>query len=429
MRIAAVLIILLFLTSGGVAMAEPKTVTMPDITPEMAVRIQKDTDGYRKGDAVITVVDEHGRPVEGVSIRAEQVTHDFLFGCNIYMFEGLGTPERNARYKELFKRVMNYATLPFYWRGFEPERGKPQYEHNHRIAQWCRENGITTKGHPLVWACHDAGVPKWLPKDDHAEVKRLMEERIKDIIPRYKSEIGIWDVVNESTHGERFAGMSVLDLTSQPVRWAREVGPNDMLIVNEFGVMGDRKGTGPFYKLIKQMKADGVPFDAIGVQTHMHGGPWSLKDIMGTLDKYRDLGLPIHLTETTVLSGRETSEPDQEKLQASYVEKFYRVCFSHPAVKAITWWDFSDAGAWQGVAAGLIRKDLTPKPVYLVLDDLINKEWTTVANGKTAADGTYAFRGFAGDYEVTATAPSGSIKARLHIAESSSARTTVRPSH
>ncbi len=420
MPIIAVLIFLL----GGTAMAQTNPL---DMTPAMAVRVQQDIDKYRKGEAVVTVLDRNGRPVEGASIEARQVTHDFLFGCNIYMFDHLDSPEKNARYKELFKRVMNYATLPFYWRWTEPEQGKPQYERNHTIAQWCRENGITTKGHPLVWACHDAGVPPWLPKDKPEEVWRLVEERIGEIIPQFKGEIGIWDVVNESTHGERFGEKSVVDFTGEPVRWAREVGSDAFLIVNEYGVIGDRKGHAPFYRLIKQMKADGVPLDAIGIQTHMHGGPWSLASIIETLDWYQRLELPIHLTEATILSGKETTNPAQEKLQAAYIERFYRICFSHRAVKAITWWDFSDAGAWQGVAAGLVRKDMSPKPAYLVLDDLINKQWTTVSEGRTKSDGVYAFRGFAGDYDVTVTAPSGETSTvRIHIPERESVQSEMR---
>lgn len=413
----------LILVLGGAALPQPNPI---DMTPAMAVRVQRDIDTNRKGDAVVTVLGRDGRPVEGASVRARQVTHDFLFGCNIYMFDNLDTAEKNAQYKELFRRVMNYATLPFYWRWVEQEQGKPQYERNHVIARWCRENGITTKGHPLVWACHEAGNPTWLPTDKPDEVWRLVEERIGEIIPSFKGEIGIWDVVNESTHGERFAGMSVTDFTSQPVRWAREVGPDDFLIVNEYGVIGDRKGHAPFYRLVKQMKDDGTPVDAIGIQTHMHGGPWSLASIIETLDWYQRLGLPIHLTETTVLSGRENTNPAQEKLQAEYVERFYRICFSHPAVKAITWWDFSDAGAWQGVAAGLVRKDMSPKPAYLVLDDLINRQWRTVSEGRTTGDGSYEFRGFAGDYEVTVTAPSGETSTtRIHIPERESVRVEV----
>ncbi|MCD6507549.1 hypothetical protein J7M22_13115 [Candidatus Poribacteria bacterium] len=45
--------------------------------------------------------------------------------------------------------------------------------------------------------------------------------------------------------------------------------------------------------------------------------------------------------------------------------------FSHPSVEAITWWDFSDRGAWQGTAAGFLRKDMSPKPAYERLTELV----------------------------------------------------------
>ena len=44
--------------------------------------------------------------------------------------------------------------------------------------------------------------------------------------------------------------------------------------------------------------------------------------------------------------------------------KFYTALFAHPAVQAITWWDFSDLGAWLGAPAGWLRRDMSPKPVY-----------------------------------------------------------------
>ena len=410
---------------GGSAMAETGA-GESGLAGKVAIRVQRDTEKYRKGDAVIKVVDRRGRPIEGAAVKAEQLTHDFLFGCNIYRFDRLDTPEQNEKYKQLFKGIMNYATIAFYWAGFEPEQGKPRYGYAEEVARWCKENGITTKGHPLVWGCHEAGIPKWLPQDNPDEVKRLIEERIRVIVPRYKGLIDIWDVVNESTHGKTFAGMSVFDHTSLPIRWAEESNPEAMLIVNEYGVIGDTKGTGDFFKLLKEMNAGGVPYDTIGIQTHMHRGPMSLPLILETLDKFAELGKPMHFTETTVLSGKETN-PEEEKTQAQYVEKFYRVCFSHPAVQAITWWDFSDAGAWQGVAAGLIRKDMSPKPVYLVLDRLINKEWHTSADGRTDADGSHAFRGFGGNYRIEVTTPSGETKTvEFHLAEQEDNAVEVR---
>jgi hypothetical protein len=51
-----------------------------------------------------------------------------------------------------------------------------------------------------------------------------------------------------------------------------------------------------------------------------------------------------------------------------------------------------------GAPAGLVRADLTPKPVYKRLHRLIRERWWTEARGHTDRDGRLAFRGFCGDY-------------------------------
>lgn len=416
MRLHAALIAIVLMICGRAAAVEKQK--QVGFTPEISARIQRDTERFRKGDEVVRVVDRTGKPIAGASVEVEQLTHDFLFGCNIYMLDAYRTAEQNSRYREEFKRVFNYATLPFYWAGFEREQGKPAYERPEHMAKWCAENGITTKGHPLVWS-HEAGTPAWLPLDKPDEVKRLIENRIKDIVTHYGDSIRIWDVVNESVH-TRFAGMDILPYTSDPVRWARSANPKATLIVNEFAMFTDAKAKDAFLALLKQMKTAGVPYDAVGLQSHMHGGPYPISAILSVLDEYAALGKPLHLTETTVLSGGKETTPDGEKKQAEYVEQFYRACFSHPSVRAITWWDFSDAGAWQGVAAGLVRKDMSPKPAYLVLDRLINREWTTRLRraGRTDSKGAFGFRGFGGKYRVKVTLPSGKTKTgEFHLFE------------
>ena len=80
--------------------------------------------------------------------------------------------------------------------------------------------------------------------------------------------------------------------------------------------------------------------------------------------------------------------PDGEAKQADYVAQFYTLLFSHPSVRAITWWDFSDANAWLGAPSGLVRKDMTPKPAYTRLMDLIHTQWWTNATGKTNRAGS-----------------------------------------
>jgi hypothetical protein len=48
----------------------------------------------------------------------------------------------------------------------------------------------------------------------------------------------------------------------------------------------------------------------------------------------------------------------------------------------------------------MLRHDWSVKPNGEVYKDLVFKRWWTNANGKTGAQGTFATRGFLGDYEI-----------------------------
>jgi hypothetical protein len=138
----------------------------------------------------------------------------------------------------------------------------------------------------------------------------------------------------------------------------------------------------------------------------MHGGCWPVQKIWEVCERFAKFDKPLHFTETTVVSGPKSQQgwlttPDGEKSQARQVAEFYRVLFSHPAVEAITWWDFTDQNAWQQAPAGLVRADMTPKPAYDELERLIKGKWWTQAETTTNAEGAARFRGFLGEYEVS----------------------------
>lgn len=89
--------------------------------------------------------------------------------------------------------------------------------------------------------------------------------------------------------------------------------------------------------------------------------------------------------------------------------KFYTALFAHPSVQAVTWWDFSDNGAWQGAPAGWVRQDMSPKPVYERMMDLVKKQWWTRAQGEANGQGEFALRAFYGTYRVSAELPDGKV--------------------
>ena len=349
----------------------------------------------RKADATVRVIDQAGQPVAGVEVRVELLRHEFLFGCNLYRFGTFGREDQEAAYRERFAALFNYATTGLYWIAYEPKRGQPNYAYTDRVVAWCQERGIRLKGHPLLWG-EPAGIPPWSKGQPAVDVQR---QRVLDILGRYRGKIEFWEIVNEPSH------LSTIRI-DEPYRWAREVDPQGHLIVNDYEILAN--GWPKFFQLLEQAKRDGVPFDGIGIQAHEpRTMRFPLPQVKRVLDQYAALGKALHITEFTPTSGGEPivgwhrEGVWDEAAQADYAEKFYRVCFAHRAVRAITWWDFCDDGAWLR-GGGMLRADLSPKPVYERLRHLIQGQWKTQTSGKTDAAGRFAFRGFAGHYRAAA---------------------------
>ncbi|MDA0849169.1 MAG: 1,4-beta-xylanase, partial [Verrucomicrobia bacterium] len=92
--------------------------------------------------------------------------------------------------------------------------------------------------------------------------------------------------------------------------------------------------------------------------------------------------------------------PELEQYQAELTRDFYTLAFSHPSVESITWWTITDLDPWRGMPSGLLNVNGEPKPVYFVLDELINQQWNTQKEGKLSGQGMFEFRGFFGSYQL-----------------------------
>jgi len=366
---------------------------------------------HRKGDAVVRVLGADGKPLQGAAVSAVQVRHNFLFGCNIFKFNRFKTPEHNALFEQRFRELFNYATTAFYWRPYERVKGKPAYVYTDRIVAWCQKHGIRLKGHPLL-SHNRAGTPIWA--DGQFPPPEARKQRVHDIITRFGHAIEFWEVVNEPSH---HPGLTIDD----PYRWARAARPKAYLIVNDFSALV--YGYPPFFELLVEAQRRGVPFDGIGIQAHEpRTMRFPLDRVRRYLDRYAQIGKDLHITEFTPTSsgqpitGSHRHGPWNEAAQAEYAVRFYTVCFGHPAVKAITWWDLCDQGAWLE-GGGLLRADLSPKPAYVQLKDLIQRQWKTRCSGTTNAAGELTFRGFYGTYQVSVEVNGSRVVKEFHLEE------------
>jgi endo-1,4-beta-xylanase len=400
-----------------------------DLLGQADARIQK----YRTGKASLRLMGPSGQPLrKGLSVKIVQTRHQFLFGSNIFMLGRCRTPEENAEYARRFAALFNYATAPFYWWMYEPEEGHTQRARLEKTVRWCLAHGITVKGHPLAWNFSE---PSWLPEDP-AQAMQLQFARIRREVSQFAGQINYWDVVNEATHYDRpecqrqapiltrgIAQMGVPAYLHKAFRTARAANPRATLVINDYDL------TSAYARdvLSKLVDSRGRPlYDVIGLQAHQHAGAWPPEKIWNVCERFRKFGRPLHITETTILSGqlgydlkkknpafRWPSTPAGEARQTREVVRFYTLLFSNPAVQAITWWDLSDQGAWQGAPAGLLRQDMTPKPAYNALYHLIKQKWWTRTTARVARHGAAHFHGFFGDYRLTVASDGRALTGRF----------------
>jgi len=369
---------------------------------------------HRTANATLTLTTPDGQPLKNTPVTIRQTRHKFLFGCNAFAVKPADTSDLQKAYHQRFSDLLNFATLPFYWGAFERAENNPGTARVAAMAQWCADNHILTKGHPLCW---QQVFPRWAMNKSLDEIQSLQLARITRDVSAFTRKIDTFDVVNEAVSMPNYKDeptripelakkLGAVELIKQTFAAARKANPKATLILNDYD-------TSPNYeKLIQQCLDANIPIDVIGIQCHQHPGYWGAQKTWEIAQRFSKFNKPLHFTELTITSGQIRtninwrarnpdwpSTPEDEARQAKQAAEFYTILFSHPAVHAITWWDFSDRGAWLGAPAGLIRNDMTPKPAYEELMKLVKDQWwTKEVKATTDEKGQLTFTAFLGDY-------------------------------
>ena len=377
---------------------------------------------HRVAGARVRLIGADGRPLADTAVEVAQRSHAFSFSNIGFDFVELANGRPRPGDQELAEHwleLFNTATLPFYWRDFEPTPGAPRTGELRATAAWFAEQGVRLKGHPLVW--HTLA-PQWLLSEPMLEVEKRLRGRIRREVTDFAGLIDTWDAINELVIMPVFtaednavtplaAHLGRLAMARLAFGEARAANPDATLLINDFDLSAD------YEKLIEELLESGLKIDAIGLQTHMHQGFRGEDDLDDILTRFSRFGLPLHFTETSLVSGELMPEhivdlndyvvdswpstAEGEARQADELVRHYRTLVAHPSVAAINYWGISDAGSWLGAPIGLLRADGSPKPSFEALRGLIKGQWwvapTTV---RTDADGCFALHGFLGDYRV-----------------------------
>jgi endo-1,4-beta-xylanase len=233
-------------------------------------------------------------------------------------------------------------------------------------------HGIKVRGHNLCW---HAQLPTWFNSYVTTEnAKQVLVDHITTVAGHFKGKLHSWDVVNEAVNtpdgrpdGLRNGPWLKLlgpDFIPIAFRAARAADPDVLLTYNDYGIEtdsdGDVKKRAAILELVRGMKANKVPIDAVGIQSHIHAG-WSTADGKGLREWMRTLrgmGLKLFVTELDINDDTlKTDDPAEiDAAVAQTYREFLDVMMGEPALAAVITWGVTDAHTW------LAGRRLGPRP-------------------------------------------------------------------
>ena len=241
-----------------------------------------------------------------------------------------------------------------------------------KYLEFARENGISLRGHTLVW--HNQ-TPIWFfkkgyqdnwdaPWADRETMLARMEWYIKSVLnfvqTEYPGVIYAWDVVNEAIEEKAEEGWRKRspwyqtvgeDLVLQAFRFARKyAAPGVKLFYNDYNTFNPFKRKTILEYIVKPLMEEKL-IDGIGMQTHL-----ILKECDRDLVQYEETlkcfgatGLEIHSTELDI----HNADPSEEGLNK--LADVYRKLFSlyvkakkegTANITCVTFWGMKDDVSW-----------------------------------------------------------------------------------
>ena len=382
---------------------------------EASKRIEK----LRKADIKVKVTKD-GKVVEGAKISIKMKRHAFPFG-SAFAMRYLRQDSKNAKiYQEKILELFNSGgpENALKWLPLSGAWGpKWQFQNTKKSLEWLKKHNIKTRGHVLLW-------PSWkhTPKSlkdyekNHEKLKSAIDEHIEDITKKCEPYIYEWDVINEPFNNNDLMKVLGDEVMAEWFVAARKNLPDTKLYLNDFHIISKPAGEHyeSFKKTVEQLLAAKAPIDGLGLQSHFGSSLRPPEDLLKTLDDLAQYKLEIKITEFDVDS------PHRELL-ANYTRDFLTVVFSHPSIKGFQMWGFWEGAHWKPDGA-MYDQNWTERENLTAYKKLVFKDWWTDLAGKSDKAGSFATRGFLGDYEITVsldgkekTVQKALLKSGLHL--------------
>jgi endo-1,4-beta-xylanase len=318
--------------------------------------------GSLSGKALAGTSADKAQTITGAgSLKAHAAARGLLTGCavNTNLF----------RDDEAFRKLLaeQYSIVVpencLKWNMLRPTVDTYNFTDADSLVAFAEAHGMKVRGHNFVW--HEA-LPRWFAATVNKDnAQKFLVDHIRTVGGRYKGKIHSWDVVNEaiwipdgrpdglrsSSPWFEMLGPGYIDLA---FRTAREADPTALLTYNDYSIEYDSEEQGKkraaVLGLLRRMKADHVPLDALGIQSHVHAVSKDgfSKGVRELLDGAKALGLQVFVTELDVNDDAVATEDmtERDQIVADVYRNYLTTSLYGTEVKVVLTWGVTDKNTW-----------------------------------------------------------------------------------
>lgn len=334
------------------------------------------------------------------SLAAIAAEKGILFGASFAVHELQGSNGKD--YAEMYVRDARVLTseLEFKLSTLRATPDKIDFYDADRLVDFAETHGMRVRAHTLIW--NDA-LPDWIKALSDADARDLLDAHIETVTTRFGDRIAIWDVVNEpigpwdrnpgNLRGGPFYRALGEGYIKRAFDVARRFAPNGTLVLNEAQTETNDANGATFrdslIALLKRLKAEGAPIDAIGIQSHIQAAkPYDFPAYADYLAEIANLGYAIHLTELDVNdTGIDGGVAERDAKVADLYQRYLGAVLQLKAVKVVELWQLSDGTSWMQDRSSIGRIEMRADPRPLIYDAAFKKKpaWDAVARALSDA--------------------------------------------
>ncbi len=282
------------------------------------------------------------------------------------------------------------------WNALHPEPDRWNFTQADLLLEYADAHDMKMRGHTLIW---HASFPEWAQNLlIEGKGEALMETYIYTVVSHFKGRLHSWDVVNEALRPRhRFFEEGFRDTPwlkalgpgyiERAFRLAAQADPDVQLVYNDYDIESRPVKAQGAIKLLRDLRAKGVPVHAVGLQGHFDTDT-TFDHLDGFCAEMKSLGVEVIITEMDVFEANAGLDDRQTDLRvAAKTREFLDRIFSVAVPKQILTWGLSDRhswlssakwNAWRNPAGRHIRglpldDNLHRTAMWGVIDDFIGK--------------------------------------------------------